>query len=612
MRGYLSLIVAVICFASSVTTAIENTTDKYLSPTCMCFDNESDKIYVSLSTAEKIAVINTKNMQSERTISLPFNPGGIAFNGKSKTLIVADKKPEGRVHIISLLNGKIKQSFAVGHTPDALVITPDQERIFVANRFSNTVSVIDIINNRVVRHIAVERDPIAIAISDDGKYIAVANRIPNTAATTPLISAEITLIDCKSLEVINNFKLANGSQSIEGVVFSKDSKYLYASHVLSRNHLPTTQLKHGWMNTNALSILDIEAKKYFTTVLLDNFDLGAANPSGMDISEDGGHLYIALSGVHELCVIDLKQMHKKLESAKNKDFRNMASRDFNELPNDLRFLYDLKKRIPLKGKSPRHVCVSKSRVFVSSYFSAGLDYFADPWKSDESEVISLGNEPMMTSARRGELLFCDADLCFQKWQSCITCHPDARVDGINWDLLNDGTGNPKNTKSMLYSHFTPPVMITGIRATAEMAVRSGIKFIQFSNRPESEAQDIDDFLRNLKPVESPFLVKGELSEKGKKGKQIFEVADCQLCHSGKYFTDGNKYDVGTGITPIQNNNFDTPTLIEIWRTSPYLNDGRAKTMKEVFTKFNTEDKHGKTSDLTDKDLDNLIEYILSL
>lgn len=612
MRIKFSLLVAIICFASFRATAIENTTDKYLSPTCMCIDNESDKIYVSLSTAEKIAVINTKSLQLERYINLPFNPGGIAFNRKSKTLIVADKKPEGRVHVISLVNGKIKQSFAVGHTPDALVIAPDQEMIFVANRFSNTVSVIDIIKNRVVRHIAVERDPKAMAISDDGKYIAVANRIPNTAATNPFISAEITLINCSSLAVVNNFKLANGSQSIEGVVFSKDGKYLYASHVLSRNHLPTTQLKNGWMNTNALSILDIEANKYYTTVLLDNFDLGAANPSGMDVSQDGEQLYIALSGTHELCVIDLKQMHKKLDNAKNKDFRNMASRDFNEIPNDLRFLYDLKKRIPLKGKSPRTVYVSNSRVFVSSYFSPGLDYFHDLRQSDESEVISLGNEPEMTSARRGELLFCDADLCFQKWQSCVTCHPDARMDGINWDLLNDGTGNPKNTKSMLYSHFTPPVMITGIRATAEMAVRSGIKFIQFSNRPESDAQDIDAYLRTLKPVESPLLVKGELSEKAKNGKQVFEDAGCQLCHSGKYYTNGNRYDVGTGITPFQNYKYDTPTLIEIWRTSPYLYDGRAKTMKEVFTKFNTEDRHGNTSNLSGEDLDNLTEYVLSL
>ena len=46
------------------------------------------------------------------------------------------------------------------------------------------------------------------------------------------------------------------------------------------------------------------------------------------------------------------------------------------------------------------------------------------------------------------------------------------VDGLNWDLLNDGIGNPKSTKTLLYSHATPPAMISGIRADAETAVRA--------------------------------------------------------------------------------------------------------------------------------------------
>ncbi|MHC4147198.1 MAG: cell surface protein, partial [Planctomycetota bacterium] len=82
----------------------------------------------------------------------------------------------------------------------------------------------------------------------------------------------------------------------------------------------------------------------------------------------------------------------------------------------------------------------------------------------------------MTAERRGEMLFNDALLCFQSWQSCASCHPsDARVDALNWDLLNDGLGNPKNTKSLLLSHETPPAMITGIRENAEIAVRAGFR-----------------------------------------------------------------------------------------------------------------------------------------
>ena len=59
----------------------------------------------------------------------------------------------------------------------------------------------------------------------------------------------------------------------------------------------------------------------------------------------------------------------------------------------------------------------------------------------------LGDDPEMTEERRGEMLFNDATLCFQRWQSCSSCHPDARADGLNWDLINDGIGNPKNRVS---------------------------------------------------------------------------------------------------------------------------------------------------------------------
>jgi cytochrome c peroxidase len=47
-----------------------------------------------------------------------------------------------------------------------------------------------------------------------------------------------------------------------------------------------------------------------------------------------------------------------------------------------------------------------------------------------------------------ERLFHDATIGHQSWQSCASCHPDGRAGGLNWDLLNDGIGNPKNTKSV--------------------------------------------------------------------------------------------------------------------------------------------------------------------
>ena len=57
--------------------------------------------------------------------------------------------------------------------------------------------------------------------------------------------------------------------------------------------------------------------------------------------------------------------------------------------------------------------------------------------------------------------------------------------------------------------------------------------------------------------------------------------------------------------------FDVPTLIELWRTSPYLHDGRAATVKDVLSTFNPNDKHAKTSHLSEDELSHLVDYVLT-
>ena len=50
----------------------------------------------------------------------------------------------------------------------------------------------------------------------------------------------------------------------------------------------------------------------------------------------------------------------------------------------------------------------------------------------------------------------------------------------------------------------------------------------------------------------------------------------------------------------------------IWRTAPYLYDGRADTLESLFREHNPDDLHGETSDLSDAELKDLVEYLRSL
>jgi cytochrome c peroxidase len=155
-------------------------------------------------------------------------------------------------------------------------------------------------------------------------------------------------------------------------------------------------------------------------------------------------------------------------------------------------------------------------------------------------------------------------------------------------------------------------MITGIRESAEKAVRNGILHTLQTRQPETLAVDMDDYLKQLTPVESPYLKIYKKKDPKQKGKKLFDQAGCIQCHVGKYLTDQTLYDVGTADGDDKGRPFDTPTLHEIWRTAPYLYDGRAVTLREVFTIYNTENRHGATKNLSNDDLEALILYINTL
>ena len=167
---------------------------------------------------------------------------------------------------------------------------------------------------------------------------------------------------------------------------------------------------------------------------------------------------------------------------------------------------------------------------------------------------------------------------------------------------------------MLFSIQTPPAMWHGVRDKAETAVRTGFQYILFSVRPEETYTDIDQYLAKLEPLPSPHLVNGELSESAKRGKAIFEREElgCAKCHLGEYFTDQKMHDVGSRAEYDQMDDFDTPTLREIWRTPPYMHDGRFVHLRDIFKIGNHGDVYGDIAGLSDAELDDLTEYLLSL
>ncbi|MGD0092827.1 MAG: YncE family protein [Planctomycetota bacterium] len=603
LGALLSLLFATVCPA-----------DDYLSPVAVVADKDGKTLFVADEVCKNIAVVDVASGKVAKSIALEGAPSGLVLAPDGSALYVTAGCPDGCVYVIDPAAGKVLSTIPAGHSPVAPVASPNGKTLYVCDRFNNRVLVIDLAaKDAKPDAIPVMREPIAAAVTSDGAFLFVANHLPVGSSYGDLVAASVSVVATADKKVASTIQLPNGSTSLRGMCISPDGQNIYLTHILARYQLPTTQLERGWMNTNALSIIDAAGKALVNTVLLDDVDLGAANPWGVTCTADGKYICVAHAGTHEISVIDRAGLHEKLKKVAAGTKVSDASASAADVPNDLSFLVNLRRRLALAGKGPRGIAVIGSKVYAAEYYTGALGIVdTNPEVRHEPKSIPLGQQKTATPVRTGDLFFHDASLCFQKWQSCSSCHPDSRADALNWDLLNDGIGNPKNTRSMLLTHKVPPAMSLGVRDTAEIAVRSGIRYIQFAVRPEEDAVAIDEYLKSLTPVPSPYLVKGKLSEAAQKGKKVYDKAGCAECHPEPLYSVCKQFDIGTTQGMDKGKPVKTPTLIECWRTAPYLNDGRAATLKEVFTKFNPDDKHGKTTKLSPEEMDQLIEYTQSL
>lgn len=568
--------------------------DQYTSVTDVAVSG--DYIYAADKTGKKVYKLSDDGKVAA-TYSADDQVNGVCVDGNNVYALVG--AADGRVVVLDT-NLKASATIPVGHTPNAMIVKGT--KAYVANRFDSDISVIDLSSKKETKVIETDgREAVDMALA--GNKIYVASHLPDDASTEDVVSANITVIDTTTDKLSKTIELVNGAGGVKAITAAPDGKTVYVSHVVARYAYPTTQLDRGWINTNGFSIIDT-ATDTATAVLLDEVELGASNPWGVGVSADGKKLVVAISGTDEAIVVDIAKMNSKINAVKN---GNGVVKSVDKIVDYLPFLDDCRTRVALSGKGARAVAIDGDTAYIGQYFTGDIEVVN--LTNATASNITFINQPEQDQVRRGEMLFADATLCYQKWESCLSCHPDGLADGFNWDNLNDGMGTPKSARSMLYSHRTPPVMSTGIRADAETAVRAGMKYIQFNVLPEEDLVCIDEYLKSLQPEQSPYLnTDGTLTESAERGKELFESEGCATCHPAPLYVDFKMHDsdLSDGSASWEYRQMDTPTLVEVWRTGPWGYDGRFATMEDA-VRF-----YARNSGLTDQEITDLANFVLSI
>jgi DNA-binding beta-propeller fold protein YncE/cytochrome c peroxidase len=307
------------------------------------------------------------------------------------------------------------------------------------------------------------------------------------------------------------------------------------------------------------------------------------------------------------------------------------------------------------GKAPDGLVFdAQGKLFVNSFLSRELiayDLAASLASRDHqappplARIPSVEHEPLSSQLLLGKQVFYDAAdqrMSDIGYMSCAACHIGGQGDGRVWDFTDRGEGL-RNTKPLLGA-FAPgqgrlhwsanfdevqdferdireSLGGTGFMSEADWLSREHDTFGTPAAGTSPELDALATYLSSLQTVAPSPLRNpdGSFTAAARRGRKIFEGAGCPMCHAAPTFSNsesGKLFDVGT-LLPTSGHRLggdlsglDTPTLRGVWQSAPYLHDGRAATLRDVFAI--TGDQMGVTSDLSEQALDDLVRYLQEL
>jgi len=589
----------------------------YLSPIEMELSGDGRLLYVVCQASDELRVVDLGSGKVVGIVPVGHVPRGIALAPDGRQIYVTNAWSD-TVSVIDSATLKVMRTLPTGFEPTGIVCDKSGKTLYVANRLSSDIFVIDVTTGQEIKRLLAGRGASYLALSADGKWIYGTHIYPNAGAFRTQPISEITVIDTAHQAVIERKQLHNAA-GVFHVALSADGKLGVAAQLRPKNLIPLAHVEHGWAFGDSLTLFgdDIGGTLQLP---IDELDRYYALPWGVAITPDKSKMFVTTAGSESVTVIDVRKL---LAFAKSQ--RQSAGNLANDLSASANYVT---ARIPV-GRNPRGTLLSADgkRLYVANRLDDNISVI-DTSSDKIASTIDLGGPRIINALRRGEQLFFTADYAFQGQFGCANCHLDATIDGLQWDLEPDGFGKDiVDNRSLESLAGTEPFKWNG--GNPDMPTECGPRTEKFFYRSQSytpqELIDLVTFVYSLPYRPNRYrLPNGEPTPAQERGKAIFERTkyksgkpipeknQCAYCHSGPKYTNQQQVDVGTGKSTDRSPIIDVPQLPNVAYSAPYLHDGSARSLEEIWTVFNPKDTHGVSNDLTKDELNDLIEYLKTL
>ena len=601
--------------------ANEGSDENYASPLELLLSPDGARLYVLCQQTEEIRVLDAATHAVLKKISVGRVPRGFSLSPDGARLFVTNSWDD-TLSVIDTASLAVVAIWPVGAEPSSVVEDRSAKHLFVANRISSDVAVLDAQTGAEEKRLLAGRGASYLTLSPDGSRIYATHIYPNPTRVrteldnrTPPMS-EITVIDAARAVVVDRIS----QPAIAGVfhlAFSADGKLGAVAEYHPKNLVPLAHLEHGGAFAYTLMLLGSDVGKPIE-IPLDELDRYSSQPFAVVISPDKSRLYVTLGGSESVLVIDIPRLLRFVHAHPCPANNSFAS----DLAASANYIV---ARIPV-GHNPRGLALSADgrTLYVANRLDDNISVI-DTSSNLVASTVTLDGPKALSLLRQGEQTFYTARHSFQGQIGCSSCHIDSTLDAVTWDLEPDGFGRDVvDNKTLEDIKGTEPYKWNGGNPSipVECGPRTEKYFWRSENYDDKALTALSVYIRAIPPRPNRWrLTSGEQTPAQERGQTLFERAKdkfgnpiaesnrCSYCHSGPKGTIQKSFDVGTRKSTDNTGLLDTPQLTNIALSGPYLHDASARTLEEIWTVYNPNDKHGRTNDLTKDELNDLIEYL---
>ncbi|HUN62317.1 MAG TPA: cytochrome D1 domain-containing protein [Candidatus Sulfotelmatobacter sp.] len=587
----------------------------YLTPVAAKISPDGIKLYVVCEDADAVLAVDLPTQRVIKKVAVGHKPKDLAVSPDGKTLYVSNEWSD-TVSVIDSATFQVRRTLATGWGPRGLTTDRAGKTLYVANSIGNDVSVLDLTTGAERKRLTALRSPHYVQLSRDGRYVYVSNILAHLESADESPISELMVIDTRAQTVAERILIPEVLE-LRHVAEAPGPQggYLLVPFLRPKNLNPLIQVDNGWILTHGVAVIrpakanpgDTAPHSQVTQLLLDDIDRYYAGADGVAFTPDGRYALVTHADAATLSVIDTKLLAQRLH-------RVSAA----ELPNRL----DTARQIVVHRLStqanPTDVVVAPNgrTAYVVNRLDDSLTVVDIPQFQIRGR-IDLGGPKEITALRQGEQLFHDAKFCFQGQFACATCHPDNHIDGVAWNLETPQLGRDRVANRTLRGIAeTAPFKWNG--HNPDLETQCGPRIAKFLFHSEGfNHQQLENLVAFIKSIPLPpnrhLAADGELTASQDRGRTIFFQKGCDTCHPPEsHYTAKKSFDVGTAAKYDTSGMFDVPQLDRIYEKPPYLHNGEARTLEEIWTIYNPADRHGFTSDMSKEQLNDLVEFLKTL